>query len=111
MGSFVDKQGKRKKVPSLTVSAMKRAQTKAAARRKDKRRLVRFGTIPESDRYALARGYYGVSRSPRVATAAGRPIQRGLKQKSVLLKRFMRELQQDPEMARAFLSGMYSRHS
>lgn len=102
MGSFVDKQGKRKKVPSLTVSAMKRAQTKAAAKRKDKRRLVRFGTIPESDRYALARGYYGVSRSP----AAG---QRGMKQKAMLLKRFMRELQQNPEMARAFLSGMYSR--
>lgn len=108
MVSFVGKDGKRKMVPTLTASAKKAADKKAAEKRKRKRRMARLRGMSESNLYPVARGHFGVN-SPRVATAAGRPIQRGLQQRAMLQKRFMRELQRDPVMAQAFLSEMYSR--
>lgn len=109
MPAFTTKSGRVVQLKSLTGSKQVAAAKKAVQKRKLKRRMTRFTTRPSAELYPIARGYYGISRSPRVVTHAGRPIKKGELAKKRTTEAFIRALKKDPSMAATFFSGMYSK--
>lgn len=109
MVSFVRKDGRPVRLRSLSESGRMAATKRAAAKRTLKRRMQRLQALPPSTLYPIARGHYGISRSPRVATRAGRPIKAGITARQRTQTRFIRELKKDPTAAAAFLSGMFGK--
>ena len=103
MPKLIKTKSKTITIPSPTKSKLAAQRARAVTRK----RVKRFIDEPPSKIYPLARGYYGVSRSPRVATAAGRPIKKGLTEKERLLRRFLREIKKAPPSP--FLAGFYGR--
>tara|TARA_Y100001936_G_C15856459_1_gene550087 strand:+ start:64 stop:381 length:318 start_codon:yes stop_codon:yes gene_type:complete len=97
------KGGKTIEFASPTKSKLAAQRARAVTRK----RVKRLKAEPPNKIYPLARGYYGVSRSPRVATAGGRPIKKGLAERKRLLERFLRQMERSPPAP--FLAGLYGR--
>ena len=96
-------KGKTITLPSPTKSKVAAQRARAVTRKRTKRLLSERPSVL----YPLARGYYGVPQSPRTATAAGRPIAKGIAKKQQLLRRFIRSMKKAPPSP--FLAGMYGR--